>query len=487
MKNRDNRPEGGNGSSSIKSRQFRVGTYSIAATLIVIAIAIAINFFVSKVPTAYTNIDVTGNKLYALSEQSKEIVSSLEQPLTIYWITETGAEDSMIGNLLDRYDVLSSGIKIEKVDPLLNPKFSEQYTSETVYANSLILVSGERSTYVDYFDIYVYDLSTYQYDGQYTVDFDGENAITGAIDFLTSETLPTLYYLTGHSESEMSETLTKAITKENIVLTELNLVTSGSVPEDASCILINGPASDISIVEKELLLGYLKNGGNLLLVSDYVVADYPNLTEVMEYYGVSPIGGLIMDTDTSHSALGTIYFLLPDMASHAITDPLIEHSYMVISPLAHGIEIMESIRGGLTVQSLLTTSSQSYLKLGGVESTSLDYEEGDLTGPLNVGVVATDNAGAENESRVVWYSASSMLSDTANDIVSGGNQDLFINSIGWLCDKESSISIHSKSLTAELLTVPSSTVTQLGILLVGAVPLVFIVMGIIVFVRRKRK
>lgn len=473
---------------SFRSRRFKVGAYSIVISLVVIAIAVVVNFFVSKVPVTYTELDFTGKGLYKLSEQTKEIVAGLDGQVDVYWIVQTGTESEAgeLKNILEQYGALSSKLKITKIDPIVNPTFAEQYTSDTIQNNSLIVVYGDRSKFVAYTDIYLYDLSTYYYDGNYTVDFDGENAITNAIDFVTSENLPKLYVLEGHGETEVSTTVTDAVTKENILVEQLNLISTGAVPADANCILIYGPASDISTAERDLLLDYLSSGGNVMLLSDFVVADFPNLMEVMAYYGVSAVPGVIMEGDSDHCAWGYLYYLLPDMESHAITDPLINNKYLTMLPMAHGIAIADDARDTLTIEPLFTTTDAAYAKANLTSSTSLDREEGDIAGPFKLGVAVTDTAG-DQESHVVWISCTSMLSDTANEMVSGGNLDLFINAVGWMCDKENAISIHAKSLSTDYLTVPSSSVTQLGILLIGAVPLVFIVMGVIVLVRRRRK
>ena len=469
---------------SLKTRRFKVGTYSIAVTLVVIAIAVVINVFAARIPPVYTKLDFTSLGLYKLSEQTEEIVRGLDRPLDIYWITQTNREDQSIEMLLDRYLALNSDIRLEKVDPILNPGFSKQYTEETVYENSLIIVNGDVSEYVAYNEIYLYDFSTYYYDGNYTVDFDGERAVTRAIDYVTNEHLPTLYYLTGHGEAVLEEARILAINKQNIIVKELSLISVGGVPNDADAILINNPTSDLSDIDKGLLMSYVEAGGNLLVYTDFVAASYPHFTEVMQYFGVSPNSGIVFDSDPDHCALGYIYYLLPDIAEHPITAPLLQHDYRVISPLAHVIDT--TYTPGLTTVELLMTSGASYSKAFD-NSESFDKEEGDAEGPFTIGVAVTAGEGTENEARLVWYSSASMMSDTADSIVSGANRSIFINSIGWLCQKDSAISIHAKSLDTAHLRVSGAAVNQLGLLFIGVVPLVFILMGLVVFLRRRRK
>ena len=64
-----------------------------------------------------------------------------------------------------------------------------------------------------------------------------------------------------------------AIEKENIEVQELNLLTAGTVPEDASCLMINAPQKDFSDDETSAILTYLQNGGHAFLVSGYTTTE----------------------------------------------------------------------------------------------------------------------------------------------------------------------------------------------------------------------
>lgn len=56
-----------------------------------------------------------------------------------------------------------------------------------------------------------------------------------------------------------------------------------------------------------------------------------------------------------------------------------------------------------------------------------------------------------------------------------------------MCEQVNNISIRSKSLDAERLTIPSGTVSLLSVLMVGLIPLAYLGVGIVQAVRRKRK
>ena len=53
--------------------------------------------------------------------------------------------------------------------------------------------------------------------------------------------------------------------KENLTLTELNLLSRGQVPQDAACVLIGVPEYDFSAVEITMLKDYMESGGGRLV------------------------------------------------------------------------------------------------------------------------------------------------------------------------------------------------------------------------------
>ena len=94
------------------------------------------------------------------------------------------------------------------------PTFAEQYTDEEVPNNSLVVECGDRSRFISYYDIYLQDSSMFSY--TYSTSFDGEGAITSAIDYVVNEEFPQLYVLEGHGEAELPATFSEQLEKENI-------------------------------------------------------------------------------------------------------------------------------------------------------------------------------------------------------------------------------------------------------------------------------
>ena len=452
------------------------GSYSLAVTAVVLAILIVVNIFASTLPSSITKLDISSSKLYSITSNTKAVVNNLQQDVTIYWIVQADMEDSIIENLLSKYESLSDHIEVVKKNPDVFPTFTQSYTDETVPNNSLIVESGERYRYISVNDIYLSE-DAYSY---YATDFDGEGAITSAIDYVVTEDLPQLYVLQGHGEADLPATFADAIEKENIETVALSLLAVDEIPEDADALLIYAPQSDITTEEADMLTDYADNGGKLLVMASPVEgAELTNLHSVLNHYGVTVTEGIVVENDRNYYAFGYPYVLMPDMASHAITDPLIEDRYYPIFPIAQGLDV-----SGATaeVTELLGTSSFSFSKVAGFELDTYEYEDGDIEGPFTLGVsIAT-----ENEGQIVWFSASDFLGDMYNAYSSGANVDLAMNAMSALMGEREAIAIRSKSLNYNYLTINESTASTLKFLMIGVFPLMYLAMGIFVIISKRK-
>lgn len=455
----------------------RGGTYSLAVTAVVLAILIAVNIFVSVLPASATKLDISASKLYSITSNTKAVVNNLTQDVTLYWVVQADKEDSVIENLLSKYDSLSDHIQVEKKNPDVYPTFAAQYTDETVPNNSVIAVSGDRSRYISYNDIYVQTSDMYAY--SYTTSFDGEGAITSAIDYVVTETLPRMYVLEGHGETELPASFADAVEKENVQTQSLSLLTEDSVPEDAACVTIYAPQSDISQEEAEMLRSYTEKGGKLLVIAGPVKgAELTNLYSLLTDYGVEPVEGIVVESDREHYAFGYPYVLMPDMQSDDITQSLMDSRYHPIFPVSQGLQVTDSS----SVTTLLTTSDTAFSKPAGYSLTTYDKETGDTDGPFAVAVsIATDGGG-----QIVWFSASDFLSDMYNAYSSGANVNLAMNALSSLMGEREAMAIRSKSLNYNYLTISDSVSSVLKVLLIGVFPLLYLAVGVIAVVEKRR-
>ena len=204
----------------------------------------------------------------------------------------------------------------------------------------------------------------------------------------------------------------------------------------------------------------------------------PNLHALLADYDVSAAEGIVVDTDRDHYAFTAPYVLMPDIGSSEITDPLAEGGYHVIVPIAQGL----TVEGG-EATALLTTSDAAFSKISGYDMSTYEKEDGDIDGPFTLAVSAEDSASG---GRLVWVATDYLLDEMYNSYSSGANLDLAMNSLSWMIGESDAVSIRAKSLDYNYLTISSSAATWLKIVMIGVIPVGFLLLGIDEVLRRRK-
>lgn len=460
---------------SIRSRSFRVGGYSFVAALIVLALLVAVNMIMDSLPTSATHLDATPSKIYSISDQTKNVLKTLDRDVTFYWICQEGHEDPALETLMGHYTSGSAHVKVERIDPDVNPAFVEQYTLE-LQNNSVVVASDNRSRYISNEEIYVQDYEVYYATGEDVWNFEGEDALTRGIYYVVTDNLPKVYVMNGHGEQALSETQQNDFQDENLELASLSLVSLSAIPEDADMVLCYLPTNDISEAEKKVLQDYMAAGGKLLLVTMPTGTDMPNLEAVMSGYGITVTDGFVVESDASKYSQAP-YGLLPAVVSHEITDPVKNNNLYILMPFSQGLKVTETGITTLSVTQLLTSSDSSYSKVN-MESTNIEKEAGDVDGPFCVGVAVED---AATGAQAVWYTSEYVLQNY------GGNVDIFFNAINWMCDQEEMIAIRGKTMTQEYLEMNETSADTMAWIVIAIIPLGYLAIGINTYMRRKRR
>lgn len=466
------------------SKHIKKGSYSLGIAVTVTAIAVVFNMVISKIPAQYRNMDLSQTQLSTIGDITKEAMKALEEDVTIYLVAQGGNENDTIRQLLERYEGLSSHIKVKDMDPVLHPNFVSGYTEDNLSDNSLIVEGEKRSKVIPYADMFetTINYQTYQYE---TTGFDGEGKITSAISYVTTDNLPIMYTLTGHQEAAMTDDMKSAIEKENIEMKDLNLLTGEGVPEDADCVMVLAPQNDLAETEADKLLSYMEKGGKVILVTSYTGAEMPNFQKVLNNYGIGTMDGIIFEADGNHYVSGNPTYLVPDIGSSDVLGSLSGSNSLVLIPVAQAVEKLEDKRDSVKIQSLLTTSESAYVKTE-LNGSTLEKEDGDVEGPFDVGVAVTESVD-EGETKLVYLTSANLFSQQVNAMVSGNNMKVLTNTVTWMCGQEQSVSIPSKSTTVPYLTVTASSSRMWGVVTIGLLPVFCLLMGGSIWFRRRKR
>ena len=469
------------------SGKFRGSALNTILVILVIAAVIFANFGVYVIPAKYTKFDMTAGKLYGVTDDTKAILSGLTKDVTIYAIASKDKLDATLKRTLDAYDEYDH-VKVEYRSSEEYPAFSAAYTDGELTEGSLIVVSDERSQVISYNDIYIseIDYSTYS---QTVTGYDAEGLITSAIAFVTSDDLPVVYRITGHSndDSAFGTSFVSSVKRENVDLQDVNLLTIDEIPDDVQCIFLIAASTDLSEYEAGLVKDYLARGGHAYITLTYTEKPLENLRSILSDYGINEERGLIIETDRQNY-FQMQYCLLPTVKATDVSGDM-EGQY-VVSIAAEGILVNEDKKDSLNVQTIIETSEKAILKSDPAKAEALEKEEGDKEGQYALGVWITDNTavGDGKNTKIAVFSSYGTTDDQIDQLVSGNNLKLFTKIVSNLVDHKETISIPAKKYNSDYITVPAADSVFFALMLIVVVPLILVITGIVVWaVRRKKK
>ena len=467
---------------SVSIRKPGLGIFNAGFSAAAVAAVVILNLVAATLPTTVTNLDCTASKLYSVTDDTKKILASLKEKVDLYVIANEDSSDEQLKSTLKTYSELSSNVQVTYVDPAVSPNFYQNYTQDQISANSVIAVCNERSKVIDYSDIYetTVDYQTYS---QQTTGYDGEGQLTSAIQYVTNQEMQTIYEITGHHEMTVSGRFKEAIEKMNLNLQQLNLLETDEIPEDCEAVVIHGPQSDFSKDDADKIIQYLADGGKVLITTQYTTESMTNFKRILETYHLQLNDGMVVETNDGNYYQNPLY-LLPNISYDTVTSEIADE--YVFLPYAQGLTQVPQDQDTVSYTKLLETSDQAFLKADVQNMMSLEQEEGDETGPFTLGISVVDTA---SQAQLYVYTSANMFTDEADQSVSGNNASLFAASIRGLvgeADTNSLIVIPVKPYTLESIAISQGTIVLTGFLSVIAVPILFLVSGIMIWLRRRK-
>ncbi len=469
---------------SVSVHNISMGAYSSITVVIGIALAVIVNLIAGQISTKYTNIDITTNQLYTITDQTKELLASLNDDVTVYVLSSEDGADSTISQTLKSYEEASSHIKVEYIDPLVNPQFASSYSTSNLSQNSLIVETAKRYKVISYNEMYEteVDYSTYS---QNVTGYDGEGQLTSAISYCTSDAMPKIYIISGHNEYTLDSGFTTALEKENIDYETISLMEYDAIPDDAECIIIHAPEKDFSEDDANKVIDYLNNGGKAFITTEYVEEQMPNFEKILSEFGLTIEKGYAVDTNAGNYYQTPIY-LLPNVEYSDETTGLTGSHTYVMAPYAEAIAVPDVDVDSITYTKLLTTSEKSLVKTDVKNATSFDKEEGDIEGPLCIGVKAEKTL--DSGSAVLYvFSSAQFFTDNVDNAVSGNNRTLFTNIMSTIASHDVSVSVPVKSYDYDNLTASTKDVVLFETIVVILIPLALIITGFVVWFKRRKK
>jgi len=462
-----------------QTKNSRRGSYSIAVTAVVIGIVILFNLLVAQLPQKIRQIDISDTNIYEISSTSQKLLKNLDKDVSLYVIAEKGNTDDRIRTFITKYASLSSRLRVEWIDPVLHPSALTKYDTEK---NSIVVSckATDRQTSISFDDILVTESSYYNTSSSAT-KFDGDGQLTSAVDYVTNTKEYKAYYTAGHGETALSSSVTDLMEKSRISVSELNLLTASSIPEDCDLLILNGPTSDLTKDEAKVLTTYLKKGGNVMSLLAYTDKSMTRLYGILENYGLKVANGYIADAERCYQ--GNYYYLIPNLSvSGDMASGISSNSVLMIN--SKGMTQTDPVRDTINVESFMATSEN------GCAVTEKKQTQGTyiLGAAATESVTVKDSGGKKKkkDSRLTVYGSNMLIDAQVTESFSTlENLTLFMNSVTANLDSADNISVSPKSLQVTYNSIAHPGI--FSILIIFVIPFMVIAGGFVVWFRRRRR
>lgn len=465
----------GKGVKDLLSRHSsRKGAYSAGVVALAVIAVLVFNLIVGQLPASKTQIDLTGSKIYNITQTSKDYLSKMDKDVQIHVLADKDSVDSRIVRFLDKYVSLSKHLTLDYINPTVYPSALTTYNAD---ANTIVVAckdTGRQQT-INISDIIGYDQMAYLTSQQYTeTSFDAEGLLTSAIDGVLTQSTRKAYETTGHDESAMPTDVESRLNKVHMSVKTVNLLTDGGIPKDCDLLVINDPSKDLANDELSMIETYLAGGGQVIYCMASKNLSLPNFEKLCADYGLNVVSGMIGDTQRYYMNNASLFFPVVDNSVDAASS--ITSDATLLFYASRGMTVGTPVRSTITVSPFLSTSS------GGVAMVDQDHQ---TQGTYVVGAVATEKIDDSTTARFTVYGADSLInSNITSSFTNVENTDLFVASATVGFKDISSISIAPVSLSEEYNTVTTGGLW--GILFILVIPMGVLAAGFVRWVRRRK-
>jgi ABC-type uncharacterized transport system involved in gliding motility auxiliary subunit len=470
-----------------KGRGARYGTLSIVSIIVFLGILVAVNYLGSRQNKRW---DLTANQVFSLSDQTTRILRELKEPVTFVVYDRQDRQD-LHRDRLEEFTYQTTQVKTEFVDPDREPARAQEAKIETL---PTILV---------------------QYGGRTErVSSSNEQDLTNALIKAVTGQAKKVYFTQGHGEKDPASsdragysTIADALTQDNFAVESLLLVTQKTVPEDATIVVIAGPATDFFPPEIDALKAYVAKGGKVLIMLDPPAkagATQPLLVQFLTDWGITAGNDVVLDASGVGQMLGTDASVpvAAQYPAHPITQGF---RVLTAYPMARSMTPSGGSEGR-AAQTLVNTSQQSWAesdiaslaaKGGQVE---FNADKGDKQGPIALAAAVSApatvtppppaNASPDSpdapitpETRVVAVGDSDFASNMAIGV--SGNRDMFMNAINWLAQQENLIAVRPRQPQDHRLTLTADQQNRIMVLSLFIIPGLVFASGVYTWWRRR--
>jgi ABC-type uncharacterized transport system involved in gliding motility auxiliary subunit len=474
--------------ATLGKRSTKYATNYVVSVVLVIALVSAFNYIGQR---HVKRFDLTAIGRYTLAPQTVQILGKLDRDLEIKAFF-TGGEYAPLKELLTSFKTRSRHVKFEFIDPDKQPDVAKM-NDVTVYGNMSNPFTGSQMKFGTVVLIYGNNKEKVEKRSEEVREED----LTNAVIKVQRTTAKKIYFVQGHGEKDPADSekngfaaAKKALEEQAFKVDTVNLASAGKAPADAKVLVLAGPTNETFAQEMQFLNDFLNSGGGLMVMVDPDPS--PSLETFLKAWGVTVDDDMILDVSGAGRLMGagpTIPLVLR-YETHKITD---RFRAMTFFPMARSVQPSKDSVAGVTVETLFRSNAESWgeTNLKDLRNSKAAFDEKtDIKGPLSMAVAltkevkpASDN-GSGTKARMIVVGNSSFPINAY--FPAQGNGNLFLNMVSWLAQDEDLISIRPKSPQDRRILLSESQQSMLRLFTVILIPGAVLVVGIVVWIRRRR-
>jgi ABC-type uncharacterized transport system involved in gliding motility auxiliary subunit len=443
---------------NLKTRLFKNILTNIITIFLVVCIYAISNFLISKNDVKF---DFTREKIHSLSDQSLKTIKNLKTEKLKLTLFSKRKDWPRFLNLLDMYAAVNSNIEIQAIDVDKDPALVKL---NKVTENGTLIIKYKNQT----FRSVVKD----------------ELSVTKLFMTILKPAELVLYVLKGHNEMSVDETgpgglsfLKDKIINSNYTVKTLEI--GQSLPKDVAALLIMNPKISFLESEIELIKKYLAGGGKLLLTMapEFSQIRLTHLGSLLNSIGIEFKNAIVLDRlSPSLGGQASVPIVNKYPENHQITKGFLGRTLFPVSGF-YNVNKNSSYTWDSFAKSTPFPATWGETNFKEVQSGKAKFDNADFKGPLNIAL-----AGKNEKSRVVLYSSATFISNQFQGQTN--NYNLFLNSLAWLVDEKTLLSLNRPKLEGNLVYVSDIHFTFIFYFAILLFPFIFFVIAIITYKKK---
>lgn len=470
-----------------KSKQSSASGLAKGILCVVLLALILLNLVVSVVSERVAlTWDLTKNQVFALSQQTKDLLDSLDHKISIdvmcdeLQLENGGGYFTQTKKIIDQYAIYCPGITVTYRDLAVNPGFAAQYSDFSPEQYDILISSDKNTFKTNIFSLFNSETNGNQ---QLIRSSKAEQELTSAILRVCSEQTTHAVILTGQ-EGTYPKALETLLISNGYEVSSQNL-SVGELGSDIQLLFLLAPTRDISPEDAVTLQKYLEADGHTLVYAPSVdTPELPNLDALLLQWGVSYDSALIMESNSQRYINSSPYLSIVDYVPGEDA-PSYSADVPYLNPFGRKMNQEFETQSGYSTQVLLQYSPKAYaMPLSAEENWRPDNE--DFAAYPAVIRSHRTQPDSESFSTLLAFSSAEDLGQTALENVSFSNAEYLLQLLSDACNREEMIHIPAKSITSDRLSITQSQFSTISTVFTLVLPATVLVLGLAMWLHRRK-